>query len=649
MYAQSRSGNGPLPVPYNGHPPPIPAHLSRSVSPAQWQSGYWRANPHYNLGVQSDIPPAPPAGKHQAQWVPAQVWQQSQHHQQGQPLHQQHIVERLDFMHPYKRVVKPPSADLGYLAMPSQGLGLIDMDESKSLYNDAPPENNTPWIWQTKPLEEEEGTDGRGDSGDEDGDTDEDEPPANYKARGRAVAAAESFTTKLELKPTFNPSIVRTPDFYQRRASSVPIDETLTSRMNQMGMSSTPTPSSNRPGSYSRQSSSSSQISDGSLSASISGVSTLSYDQMSLLSPLMIAGTPKPATSARTLAEKHHNSGSRYATLVPIHEWPKQSVPRTVTMPNVSAASAYAASLTNNNGTPSRASPNNTDHHQVSTYPEQTSTNSLPPLTSGVVNYYRAYPTPPSGSSSSPPKPITSTDHHQASTYPQQVSTNSLPPLSSGVVNYRAYPTPPSGSSSSLPKPTTNASPPKPHSSASSASYLYGSSSTSYAHTNSPVYPATNSSATYGSSLTDNNATSSPASPSTHNPVHYSSASSSRPTSQQPLTVLDNQQSAPTREHRSWLTWENPQAYMPDGASTATQRNVLASTLLHTVEQPPQSTPRPLFEAGSANLRSQIPRPPSEASFTSASTMRPGSVMSYQSSLVFSESSGFTPTLYLSP
>ncbi|TFK18681.1 hypothetical protein FA15DRAFT_244210 [Coprinopsis marcescibilis] len=543
MQTQSRSSNGPPPQPFNGHPPPIPTHLTQSINPTQWQAGYWQANPHYNPGMQQAyIPAARPV----VPWMASQMWQQPRPHQpQGQqPQQQQPQQQQQQVVNPYKRVAKPPSAE--YLAMPSQGLGLINMDASKSLYNDAPPEN-TPWIWQTKPLEEEEGTDSGGDSGGEDGDTDEDEPPANYKARGRAVAAAESFTTKLELKPTFSPGIVRTPDFYQRRASSVPIDETLTSRMNQMGMSSTPTPSSNRPGSYSRQSSSSSQISDGSSSsASISGVSTLSDEPMSILSPLMIAGTPKPATSARTLAEKHHNSIARHATLTTIHEGPNQSVPRTATMPNVSTASAYAASLTNNNGTPSRASPNNPVRYSSPSNSRPTSQQPSPVLdtqkpqtpptrsTYPPLNYARS----PPPHAAPPPQhhatyPLVGATSYSRSPAPSSTATNSIssslpPPPSSAPASYPTKSPPPNTTGS---YPTSFS----PSTSTPTRPGIAASQSWSNSYYNTPP----NSGSLYSSSFNLNSST---GSNNSNNNASTPSRSSSRRNSAAAITSTDHHQ-----------------------------------------------------------------------------------------------------------
>jgi hypothetical protein len=97
--------------PYQGGAPPMPAGVN--VNPQQWQTGVWAFNPAYNM----QRPPA-----QHIPWVPGQAWPQMRHpHPQAQQAQQQANYN------PYKKVIKPPSAE--YLAEPLRDnpLGLTNM------------------------------------------------------------------------------------------------------------------------------------------------------------------------------------------------------------------------------------------------------------------------------------------------------------------------------------------------------------------------------------------------------------------------------------------------------------------------------------------------------------------------------------------
>lgn len=97
---------GWAPIPYQGAAPPIPAGYV--INQQQWAMGQWQPNPHYNP-VRFPAPAVP--------WMASQSWQQQQPN-----------------FNPYKKVIKPPSAE--YMAMPlsNNPLGLHDLVEACVLY-----------------------------------------------------------------------------------------------------------------------------------------------------------------------------------------------------------------------------------------------------------------------------------------------------------------------------------------------------------------------------------------------------------------------------------------------------------------------------------------------------------------------------------
>lgn len=122
------------PVPFGGKPPPMPAGWNPNSLP-NWNKGFWQPNPFYNPNV--------PASQ---SWMPAQAWQQ----QPGANFN------------PYKRVVKPPSAE--YMAAPlsDNPLGLSNMIPREELYgkeNDSG-SAHTPWFWNPTRLEDDDEQEG---------------------------------------------------------------------------------------------------------------------------------------------------------------------------------------------------------------------------------------------------------------------------------------------------------------------------------------------------------------------------------------------------------------------------------------------------------------------------------------------------------
>lgn len=103
--------------PYQGAAPPIPPGVN--VNPQQWQTGVWAFNPAFN----AQRPPA-----QHVPWIPGQAWRpQMRQHPQGQQQQQANF-------NPYKKVIKPPSAE--YLAEPLRDnpLGLTNMIPAYVVY-----------------------------------------------------------------------------------------------------------------------------------------------------------------------------------------------------------------------------------------------------------------------------------------------------------------------------------------------------------------------------------------------------------------------------------------------------------------------------------------------------------------------------------
>ncbi|KAF9456876.1 hypothetical protein BDZ94DRAFT_1292664 [Collybia nuda] len=365
--------------PYQGGAPPIPPGVN--VNPQQWQLGVWAFNPAYNM----QRPPA-----QHVPWIAGQAWRPPNQRPPGQQPQQPANFN------PYKKVIKPPSAE--YLSEPlrENPLGLTGMIPLEDPYGEAGLVASTPWIWNPASLDPDDSerpngdnrttaaghhpdpsrvrqssepvmssarpdgresrtnrhptdptSNGRGGMGSSStsqssstsrtsletvhpfdrpknpeyyrrlGYADGYQPPAsNVRTESvpppapPAPPEPESFTSKLELKPTFSPNIVRTPNQYWSQSSrsssaagsrenSQGSMDSLSSRMERMGTSSS-APHATPLSRHSSSSSFTSSISDS--SSSISGVSSFVDEPASILSPLMGA-TPKPSTRP---IERHH-------------------------------------------------------------------------------------------------------------------------------------------------------------------------------------------------------------------------------------------------------------------------------------------------------------------------------------------------------
>lgn len=165
--------------------------------------------------------------------------------------------------------------------------------------------------------------------------TDQSTRPAN----GPPEAEPESFTARLELKPTFSPKIVRTPGHYKQssrsssnssaREPSQGSVDSLANRMDRMSTSDSSF-SSESTSNLSRHSSISSIYSSSS-HTSISGVSALVDEPSSMLSPLLIPNTPKPSSSRPIGRNSTYPEISTQPTLSTIAESPpSQDPPRRV-------------------------------------------------------------------------------------------------------------------------------------------------------------------------------------------------------------------------------------------------------------------------------------------------------------------------------
>ncbi|KAG6856328.1 hypothetical protein H0H87_005529 [Tephrocybe sp. NHM501043] len=281
--------------PYQGAPPPMPPHVS--VNAQQWQMGSWQFNPAYNIQRY----PAP-----QSQWMAASAWA---YYPQQRPQN----------FNPYKKVIRPPSAE--YLAMPIKhnGLDLYDMVPKKNPYGDEEDPNvpKTPWIWNPATLQNDapslsaqraaaaaaaaanERTQIRQAS-----EPVSSEPNSTSAARSRyatdpspstgaSSSANAPYNNSSPLKPTFNRTVVRTPYHYSN-SSSTSVDS-LTGRMERMSAS--------EPSALGRHSSMPSIYAENHQQpSSMSGIHQLSDEPVSILSPLIIPMDHLPTPTKRPIA-----------------------------------------------------------------------------------------------------------------------------------------------------------------------------------------------------------------------------------------------------------------------------------------------------------------------------------------------------------
>ncbi|KAG6877558.1 hypothetical protein C0993_006055 [Termitomyces sp. T159_Od127] len=238
------------------------------------------------------------------QWMAASAWNYGAHH-----MHQPPPAN----FNPYKKVIKPPSAEYLAMKVSDNGLDLHGMVPLQNPDDNAENPPQTPWIWNPATLTHD--------------------APAESARRAAAVAAAAAANDRAQdrfssdsqlarsnsapatrprhatdpsplsshpsqpnastsngsspLKPTFSSKIIRVPEHYTHPSNASASGDSLARRMEHLSTS--------RPASLGRQSSMPSIYSDSKHSSSISGAQ-LSDEPMSILSPLVIPITPKPPT-----------------------------------------------------------------------------------------------------------------------------------------------------------------------------------------------------------------------------------------------------------------------------------------------------------------------------------------------------------------
>lgn len=358
--------------------------------------------------------PAPPV-----QWMPAASW--------GQPG-RQHPQQQAAGFNPYKKVIKPPSAEYLATKLTDNGLDLHNMVPISNPYGDEEDENipKTPWIWNPATLSNDAVSvsaqrANNATTSDRSQIRHSSEPPMpdssssvtskprhatdpvnGWNARehrreststsssstlhsasssqtnlsASTIAEPATFTTVRELKPTFSPKIIRTPDHYSGRSppssasssrehSQGSVDS-LSGRMERMNTSDL----SNDHAAVTRHSSMPSVHSNARQQpSSISGV-PLVDEPSSILSPLVIASTPRPS-NARPLGR-----GSTYPELgsqstlntiaespAPADSTPRRKSSRRNTPPDVYGRSA----------SPARDSFRRQSSHRTDSYPRSAS------------------------------------------------------------------------------------------------------------------------------------------------------------------------------------------------------------------------------------------------------------------------------------
>ncbi|KAG6889661.1 hypothetical protein C0995_015777 [Termitomyces sp. Mi166 len=327
--------------PYHGAAPPMPPNLS--VNQQQWQMGSWQFNPAYNWQRH----PVP-----QMQWMAAPAW--------SYPAHRPHQPNPSNF-NPYKKVIKPPSAEYLAMKVSDNGLDLHNMVPLKNRYGDEDPSiPATPWLWNPAtltndpPPESAERTatvaatatndpaQNRSSSEPQLPDTasalvtrprhaTDPSPSSSASSASQVnVSATNVHNDSSPLKPTFSSKIVRTPAHYVQssNAPSTSVDS-ITGRMEHLSTS--------EHSSLGRQSSMPSVYSDSKQSSSISGVQ-LSDEPASILSPLIIPITPQiPAKRPIARGATYPNISS-HSGLDTIREAPTIEV--TVVTPHGSSSRA---------------------------------------------------------------------------------------------------------------------------------------------------------------------------------------------------------------------------------------------------------------------------------------------------------------------
>ncbi|KAF5380157.1 hypothetical protein D9615_006140 [Tricholomella constricta] len=400
--------------PYQGAAPPMPAGVIANAQ--QWQMGSWQFNPAYNVQRY----PAP-----HIQWMPGRAW--------GQPFGQlqQQQQQQVANFNPYKKVIKPPSAEYLATRLTDNGLDLHNMVPISNPYGDEEDENvpKTPWIWNPATLSNDAPSVSAqraaiaADVSDRSQNRHSSEPPMpdsslmatprprhatdpdDWSSHRRDVTSSssssstvhsaassqtnlssstladqEGFTAYRELKPTFSPKIIRTPNHYHSRSSSSSTSssreqsqgsvDSLSGRMDRMNTSDVSS-SSHNPAALTRHSSMPAIYSNPNQQVpSISGA-TLVDEPASILSPLIIpAITPRPS-STRTLGR-----GSTYPDInaQPALGTIAENPPPTEQTPRRKSSQRKSPSdICTRSASPSRGSFRNPPSHRTDSYPRSAS------------------------------------------------------------------------------------------------------------------------------------------------------------------------------------------------------------------------------------------------------------------------------------
>ncbi|KAJ2936517.1 hypothetical protein H1R20_g578, partial [Candolleomyces eurysporus] len=444
-------------------PLPSPPNLTQSIQPAAWQAGYWQPNPHYNPTRAYGAIPYPFVARRAhyypgaqpafIQWVPAQQWQLARAQQAAQMAQQQQQAQNYN---PYRKKVKPPSAEYLASSLSDNPLGLENMDPTKSLYNALPPEaiaglndgadhTHTPWIWKPKDLEnpprqEEVPESSSESSSEEDSDDDDDDNPP------RQIHLSPSPVSTLHPQAPYNQPFPPT-SMQNLSVNATPSRQPL-ARHASMPHSSYSSAS------ISSTTSSSSTASSGSITGQ-----NLSDEPGSLLSPLIISNTPKPSTSTRQLTAASSGTLGRHSSVPVVLSTIPESNVRTSSYPtpssnNTASASAYAAALgmthrrhsqdesrSSSTSRPSSRQPSPAHTPPPQAFPQQRNTYPTVTVTSSNTNT----PTPNARHHATYPQPSNAPAYQPSST-PVKMPPNTSGPYSYGFPPTNANPNPSSTS-----------------------------------------------------------------------------------------------------------------------------------------------------------------------------------------------------------
>ncbi|KAJ7057767.1 hypothetical protein C8F01DRAFT_1256388 [Mycena amicta] len=194
-------------VPFNG-PPPKPPHIR--ANPQDWQNGSWSMNPAFNAS-QWSLSSA-------SAWMPGQAWGQRQAAEWQ--AHQQQMAAAAAY-NPFKRNPRPPSAEYLATKLSENPLGLTNMIPRETLFGprngwDSCTDAVAPPIY-ARPSQTRDMSDPIPQSTSRTPIRHSSEPPAER----RSSTDERPRQYSRELQPTFSTNIVRTPDHYKTRSSSV--------------------------------------------------------------------------------------------------------------------------------------------------------------------------------------------------------------------------------------------------------------------------------------------------------------------------------------------------------------------------------------------------------------------------------------------